>query len=467
MKDNIEAKISDSETEASRVNSESSPVEITGPTNYSGASEPKCSLHPLRTLTLALAAIFLADALVMFGMHYLPPLSPVYETFIDALGLSIIILPVFILLLYQPMIRAFLKSRRAEEELRGYEHIVSSSNNMLALLDKDFVYLAANERYLRAFGRTHSELVGLTVSEIFGDTIFETVIRPNAEKCLQGHEVRYQDWFDFPDCGKQYMEITYDPYRGPDNEVAGFVVNGRNITERKQAEKELQTQQQRLDYILRGTNVGTWEWNVQTGETTFNERWAEIIGYNLEEISPVSIDTWMKFAHPDDLKLSNELLEKHFKGELDYYEHEARMRHKNGDWVWVLDRGKVATWTEDGKPLLMSGTHTDVTGRKQAEQALEKSEARYRELFDSLLEGISTVDEKEIVQFCNPAFADIFEEDSVERMVGKCLLEYLPKNQRGIVRSETEKRKAGNRSHYESEIVTAKGNRKTVWAGRI
>ena len=68
---------------------------------------------------------------------------------------------------------------------------------------------------------------------------------------------------------------------------------------------------------------------MQTGEVTFNERWAEIIGCTLEEISPVSIDTWMKFTHPDDLKVSGELLEKHFNGELDYYEYEARMRHKN------------------------------------------------------------------------------------------------------------------------------------------
>ncbi len=140
-----------------------------------------------------------------------------------------------------------------------------------------------------------------------------------------------------------------------------------DITERKQAEEALEEQKQKLAYILRGTNAGTWEWNVQTGEAIFNERWAEMIGYTLKEISPVSIDTWRKFAHPEDLQKSNELLQKHFTGKLEYYECEVRMRRKSGDWIWVLDRGKVATWAEDAKPLLMCGTHQDITERKQAE----------------------------------------------------------------------------------------------------
>jgi len=140
-----------------------------------------------------------------------------------------------------------------------------------------------------------------------------------------------------------------------------------DISNRKQAEDALEEKKQKLTNILRGTNAGTWEWNVQTGKTLFNERWAEMIGYTLKEISPVSIKTWLKFAHPDDLQKSNELLEKHFAGELDYYECDVRMRRKSGDWIWVQDRGKVATWTEDCKPLLMYGTHQDITERKQAE----------------------------------------------------------------------------------------------------
>ena len=150
----------------------------------------------------------------------------------------------------------------------------------------------------------------------------------------------------------------------------------KEVESRIKAEADLAVEKQRLAFIIEGTNVGTWEWNIQTGETVFNERWAGILGNTLEEISPSNIETWMKFAHPEDLKISGELLEKHFKGESVYYACEARMKHRNGDWVWVLDRGKVHTWDDEGKPLLMSGTHQDITERKLAEHELKQVSAR-------------------------------------------------------------------------------------------
>lgn len=143
-----------------------------------------------------------------------------------------------------------------------------------------------------------------------------------------------------------------------------------NIIQQKQATRLLTAERQRLAYILEGTNVGTWEWNVESGEVTFNERWANMLGYTLDEISPVSIDTWLKFAHQDDLKISGDLLEKNFNGELDYYECEARMLHKDGSWIWVLDRGKVVSRTDEGAPLLMCGTHQEITKRKQYEEKI-------------------------------------------------------------------------------------------------
>jgi PAS domain S-box-containing protein len=155
--------------------------------------------------------------------------------------------------------------------------------------------------------------------------------------------------------------------------INGVLLNYHDITERKQAESVLETERRRLADVIEGTNVGTWEWNIQTGETIFNEHWAEIVGYTLKEISPVSIKTWERFSHPLDLKISNQLLEEHFNGEIEFYEFEGRMRHKNGKWIWVQDRGKVSTWTDDGKPLILSGTHQEITERKQAEEQIKAS----------------------------------------------------------------------------------------------
>ncbi len=152
-----------------------------------------------------------------------------------------------------------------------------------------------------------------------------------------------------------------------------------DITERKQSEDALRESKERFESIIEASGVGTWDWNVQTGETIFNQRWAEMVGYTLEELSPVSIQTWLDLAHPDDAQQSDLLLEKHFKGELENYEFEGRMKHKNGHWIWILDRGKVLARTADGKPLRMLGTHTDITARKQAEEALRLSEQDLKE----------------------------------------------------------------------------------------
>jgi len=140
----------------------------------------------------------------------------------------------------------------------------------------------------------------------------------------------------------------------------------------RQSLDTLEKQKQRLESIIEGTNVGTWEWNIQTGETVFNEKWAQIIGYELGELEPVSIDTWAKYAHPEDLQKSNEALQKHFEGKSDYYEFEARMRHKKGHYVWVLDRGKITKRDDKGNALIMAGTHQDISLRKFQEQELER-----------------------------------------------------------------------------------------------
>ncbi len=148
-----------------------------------------------------------------------------------------------------------------------------------------------------------------------------------------------------------------------------------DISERKKFHEALMHEHWRLESIIAGTGVGTWQWNVQSGETLFNDRWAEVIGYTLEELAPVSIETWERFVHPEDMKLSAELLADHFKGDLPYYQCECRMKHKSGHWVWIVDRGRVMTRTGDGQPLMMFGTHTDITERKQAEEQKNKLEA--------------------------------------------------------------------------------------------
>lgn len=157
-----------------------------------------------------------------------------------------------------------------------------------------------------------------------------------------------------------------------------YLVALQDITAQEKTRQALEEERNALQSILWGTAAGTWEWKVQTGKTRFNERWAEMVGYRLEELGATTIDTWLSFCHPDDQAHSEARLEEHFNGERDSYDVEVRMRHKDGHWIWVQDRGRVVARGDDGEPLLVAGTHTDITQRKMAEAKVNRLVAQMR-----------------------------------------------------------------------------------------
>lgn len=166
-----------------------------------------------------------------------------------------------------------------------------------------------------------------------------------------------------------WVNALSSPERRPDGSTLwhGYL---HDITARRQLELRALEESRRLANILWGTGAGTWEWNVCTGEVRFNERWAEMVGYTLQALQPLSIAVWERIVHPDDMPLVSRELATHFEGASEDYHCEYRMQHRRGHWIWVLDRGRVLTRTADGHPEWMMGTHTDISDRKAAEERL-------------------------------------------------------------------------------------------------
>lgn len=169
------------------------------------------------------------------------------------------------------------------------------------------------------------------------------------------------------------------------------------------AQDKLKQERLELENVINGTRTGTWYWNIPSGHTHFNERWANMVGYTREELHPISIETWMNLVHPDDVKHSEQALNAYFNGETEFYECEARMRHKDGHWVWILDRGQVFQWGENGEPIDMFGTHQDITARKQNEVELALAASVYQQVHEGIL--ISNVEGK--IVDVNDAFTRI------------------------------------------------------------
>lgn len=138
-------------------------------------------------------------------------------------------------------------------------------------------------------------------------------------------------------------------------------------------ESNFEAETLRLKAIIAGTRAGTWEWNVQTNEVIVNERWAEIIGYKLDELeNHDSIALWRALCHPEDLKVSDKCFEDCFTDKSSHYECIVRLRHKDGHWIWVHDRGMIVTRTVDNLPEWTAGTHIDITSEHKAQSFLKK-----------------------------------------------------------------------------------------------
>jgi PAS domain S-box-containing protein len=261
----------------------------------------------------------------------------------------------------------------------------------MALVGLDGKLLRVNRSLCHFLGYSDEELTNLTFQDItYTDDLDANLMV--MQKLLTGEINSYQ-------LEKRYIHkaghlvwalLSVSLIRDDQGEALFLISQIENINERKVTEQALHVSEERLSLVIRGMGVGLWDWHVPSGEFVLNERWAEMIGYTLEELGPTNFHTWDPFVHPDDLKRAAEAMELHFAGQREYYEVEVRLRHKAGHWIWVLDRGKVVEWDAAGKPLRVTGTHLDITERKRVEAERENMIVQLQQALDEVktLQGI-------------------------------------------------------------------------------
>ena len=143
----------------------------------------------------------------------------------------------------------------------------------------------------------------------------------------------------------------------------------KDISQKKQMEDDLRKSAEKYRLTLEATNDGFWDWDIPTGSALFSPRWYTMLGYEPDEM-PGTHAMWRSLIHPDDLGPVEQKVRDHIGNKDEYYTVEFRMRTKEGGWKWILARGKAIGRDAAGNPVRMVGTHTDITGSKQAEQAL-------------------------------------------------------------------------------------------------
>ncbi|MFW6142333.1 MAG: PAS domain S-box protein [Candidatus Saliniplasma sp.] len=346
---------------------------------------------------------------------------------------------------------AVFQRRHSEERMRKSREEIKESEEKYRLLfettphgvvyqDKDGEITSANP--------AAEEILGLSIEQMQGrlsvDSIWKAIHEdgsefpgdehPSMAALRNGKEVKDQIIGVYnPKKGRYiWIKINAVPlFKDGEQEPYRVYTTFEDITERKKVEEKLRESEKRFDLALEGTKAGLWDWNIQTGELVVDERWAEIAGYKLEELEPVTFETWENLAHPEDLKKSRGLMEKHFNGETEIYEFKGRMKHKDGHWVWVMARGKVTEWVDKGDPLRMVGTRIDITRMEQAEAKIKKNKEKLEKLHKASAKLETCQSEDEVFDLAVKAAEDILELDMCTIMVpddGKMVNKKVSKN---------------------------------------
>ena len=189
----------------------------------------------------------------------------------------------------------------------------------------------------------------------------------------------------------RWMAASTRVMTDPQGRVVGRHVTLRDVHEQVIARHALAESEERLHLVLEASRLGLWDWNMQTNVGVVDEAWAQMLGYRRADLDPITSDTWNSLTHPDDLVAGNAMAASHAQGLVPVYDVELRMRHRDGHWVWVRDRGRIVEWDADGRPLRMAGTAEDVTERMEAKHALEREQRTLELAMDGAALGMAVV----------------------------------------------------------------------------
>jgi len=316
-----------------------------------------------------------------------------------------------------------IESTIAAEHLQS---LIDGSKVGLFLLDTDYRLITANS-YARE-----------VMNNIVADTNIDTPVyfidklpvyrREKAQKALaqvlHGETLSYDALYHRLDGSDMWFQVHYQPVvNQADNTTTFICITVTDITELKKKEAALNQSEQRWKFALEGAGDGVWEYNFETKESYYSLTYKTMLGYSDEDFANDE-NEWKSRIHPEDLYKIGNIDQLYESGLIENHSVEYRIKGKDGEYKWVLDRGKVIERNEEGKALKVIGTHSNITQRKKAEERVHRSE----QLFSSFMANTPTmtwiIDEKAVFRFLNEPYMRAFALTGTD--IGKSIYDIFP-----------------------------------------
>jgi len=205
-----------------------------------------------------------------------------------------------------------------------------------------------------------------------------------------------------------------------DNKIRNYYHYIMDITKQIETENEFKLKESESKNIIEAANIGIWSWDAETNIVDRNDKWYNMLGSSKNEFEDATFNTIKKLCHPDDYREAETDFFKNFYSDNEFYEQEFRVKTKNGDWVWILDKGKIIEYSKDGEPKKIFGVHIDITKQKQIEE-------RFRLFLDSSDEIFMILDENlNIIEVNKAALNMVPNNIKKEFIIGKSFPEFYP-----------------------------------------
>ena len=299
----------------------------------------------------------------------------------------------------------------------------------LLIVDAQGVVIHANRRAATLLGMAQQAFVGCPVIDFFhctqsppGNHTEKTTLR-----CRQTQQL-----IPLEECGVVRAYTSGHPWHGHEvlvgrgQQVVGLQVESKPLGKGEGAILYLrgQREEERWRFVLEATDQGVWDWDATSDTVFFSPQWKRMLGYAEEEVGN-RLEEWKERVHPDDLECCLGDLQRHIHGETPLYESQHRMLCKNGEYKWILDRGRVVSRDSQGNPLRIIGTHTDITEQQASRRALAYSEQRFRDVAEASGEYIWEVDPQGIYTFITAAVEPLLGRPVAE-ILGRSPFDFMP-----------------------------------------